>query len=447
MIPRRLQWLWPLFYRFGPFGGLAIVMWYLCRYRVDADFGWHVRSGEYIAAHGIPSHDIFTYTAADYPWVNHEWLNDLLVYLVGSGLGYGALVLGFVAMWVAAVGTATRWRLSLAVAGVSLAALFPYLGVRPVAWTVLLLAVTLRLIMARRLVWLPLVFAVWANLHGGFVVGLAVLGLYAAMERSWVAARWLSISVAASLLNPYGWRLYQEIWQTATDQRLHSTIVEWAPLAIDQYAAPYLIAVIAALLLWPGSRRWSRVLGVGLLLATLSATRQLPLLVIATVGHGQAAYEALLAWAGQVNLRPRWWRLGLATIGVAAGLMPWWWPATVASPGAAPPYRSVAELREHPCRGALFNHYSFGGYLIWRLPGQKVYIDGRMPSWSDSEGRYLDRWQRVLKDTSYADAEFSRFNVRCVLISQSDHQLSGHLQQTGWHRAVEEADAVLWRRD
>ena len=71
-----LSWL----LRLLPFVALGLVIWWVSSHRQDADFGWHYRSGEYIVAHGVPAHDTFTYTAPDFPWINHEWLHDVMVY-------------------------------------------------------------------------------------------------------------------------------------------------------------------------------------------------------------------------------------------------------------------------------------------------------------------------------------------------------------------------------
>ncbi len=431
-----------------PFLVLFATMWFVASRRVDGDFGWHYRSGEYILAHGVPRHDIFTYTAVGFEWINHEWLYDMMVYAGAHWLGYGLLAGVFAALWVAALGVSTRWRLSVAVAGLAMAALFPYIGVRPVVWTVLLLAVTLRLVEARHWAWLPLVFAVWANLHGGFVVGLGAMGVYMVAQRTLAPAKWLALSALATCLNPYGPQVYVEIWRTLTDPHLHAAIVEWMPLEAGYTNAPYILAAILCLTLLRTKLLYRRWLGAGLVLAVLSATRQMPVLVVATLAQVQQGYDAILDWVRRHQLRPWAWRLGMTAVGVVIGIVGVLWPIKTAGTNAAVmPVRSVLELQHRPCEGRLFNHYSYGGYLVKWLPEAKIYIDGRMPSWSGPEGRYLDRWMRVMTKPDYADSEFERFNIRCVIITKADTVLGEHLAKTGWRPAVREESAVLWRRD
>ena len=444
-------WLW--WRRHWPqlviIGGVFASALYVCLHWSDADFGWHYQSGRYILAHGVPMHDIFTYTAASYPWVNHEWLNDVVLASVGSLGGYLLIAWLYAGLWALGFGLASRWRSSVLVMSLSLAALTPYLGIRSLVWSAVGFAVALRLVKhSRRWPLFPLLFALWANLHGGFALGLVVLAIYVAWLRSWRLAMWLAGSVLATFANPYGWRLYGEIWQTMTDSQLHGKIIEWWPLAIDPTNAPFIVAAVALVL----AVRFDmprRLLGGILLLATLQANRQLPFLVLALQEPMEQALERF-----KPLLQARWPRLvaagagslTLATISLVAVAL--FWPLSSSSAQAlTQPYRSAAVLRSDPCRGQLFNHYSFGGYLIWQLPGQRVYIDGRMPSWSNSEGNYLARWERVMSDPGYADEQFARYGVQCAVITKTDHVLNDHLSQQGWRRVMTEKDAVLWRRD
>ncbi len=392
--------------------------------------------------------DIFTYTASDFRWINHEWLHDVWLYVATRYAGYGWTAGLFALIWTAAIGVVTRWRISWLVASLALTALLPYLGVRPIAWTVLLLGVVLELL--RRKCWwgLALVFALWANLHGGFVMGLVVVAVYAMVQRSLGAVGWLGGFVLVTLVNPYGWEVYVEIARTIGDQALRSMIVEWRPLAITYANAPYLMAAVMAVWLVKGWPWWRRVLGGLLLIMTIGATRQLPLLVVATVEVVQLGYIMAGRWLLEQRLLGRWWSVGLSGGGLIIASV-----AVVAPPIEAGesvmvrPYRSVQMLRERPCEGRIFNHYSFGGYLIAWLPGVPVYIDGRMPSWSGPEGRYLDRWLRVMKEPKYAEREFTRYNVKCVLITRQDVTLQAYLRRSGWQRVMVEEMGVLWRRD
>ena len=437
---------------------LALSAWmfayfaYLCVNRIDLDYGWHFRSGQYILAHGIPRHDVFSYTASGFEWINHEWLNDVIMYAVGQHLGYTMLGLLYAALWTAALLLVTRRRLGWVTVGLALGALLLYAGIRAETWTALGFALTIRLLEAKRpRYWLLVpMLAVWANLHAGFAIGLAVVGLKAVMDRSWRLAGWGVAAAAATLLNVYGVRLYEELWRTMSDAKLGGRIVEWGPLAINYSVAPYVLAVIVVLIAW---WKWDfrRVRSAGLMAAALWANRQLAMLVVGSIEVvDQAVQRGLdLVMAGWPRRRERLARLGLALgVGVAFPLALLHWPPRVNGGIRVPvPVQALADLKAHPCQGHIFNDYNYGGLMIWVFPKVPDYIDGRMPSWRGPDGSYLDRYVQVLKGGSATDAEFAKFNIRCAMITQYDDKLSDHLRRRGWRLAVKANGGLLWRRD
>ena len=446
------QWYQQAWQRLPSVGLMALVgavATYVGQRYLEADFGWHLRAGQYILDHGVPPTDIFTYTAVGHGWVNHEWLGDVAVAGLAASQRYWLLALVYGVLWALAYGLAVKGRPRLVPTLVVAAALVPYLGVRPMVWSALGLVVLLRLLeQPRRWRWLPVVLLLWANLHGGFVLGLATLGVAAVERRSWQLAGWALVAAVVTLANPYGWQLYGEIWQTATDSRLHGLIGEWAPLALD-YTNVGLVAAAVAVVAAGRLGRWRRWLGVLLVGLTLAANRQLPLLALALAEPLNATWHGLIR--SLTAVRPGLGRgvsWGAALIAAAVLAATLWLPVPRANVGLSTlPNAGVRMLRAEPCRGRLFNHYDYGGFIIWQLPGIKVYIDGRMPSWSGPEGRYLDRWQRVLAEPAYADHEFARYNVRCALIKTSNTVLVRHLAAQGWRVQAAGGDSQLWRRD
>jgi hypothetical protein len=151
-------------------GCLFAVFMAALMHRLDLDFGWHLQSGRYILQHGVSAHDIFTYTAPNFPWINHEWLSDVLIALMYAAGGFWLVAAMFAATWTGAIMLAVRRRV-WPVVMLAIVALLPGAVVRPSVFTALGLVVLLWMT-ERRLYW-PVValFAVWANLHGGFVLG------------------------------------------------------------------------------------------------------------------------------------------------------------------------------------------------------------------------------------------------------------------------------------
>lgn len=244
---------------------------------VEPDFGWHLRAGLDWLSHGLrlPDTDPYSHTMPDWRWVEHAWLTDGIVALLYRTFGaFGGLVVilwfGLVtllAWWAAAAAAAVSrtYRLIAMVAGLWVA--LPFLGARTQLVSVLGFAVLLwwwpQIRQGRRQwLWgLPPFFVLWANLHGGFTAGLFLLGLLllsslllrVTVDR-WPAVaawldepilsweRWLHLSlivlVAAlvTLLNPYGWRLHAEIYDSLTDRFMVDTLREWQPVSLQGWA-------------------------------------------------------------------------------------------------------------------------------------------------------------------------------------------------------------------
>ena len=196
----------------------------------DPDFFWHLTTGELIARSGsVPTTDPFSFTWAGQPWTLHEWLSELAIYQLITRAGdvatlfvFGLLPAAIFALlaWVLARQGVGVLALGLAALPVSLV-LVPYVTVRPQAISWLLLAALIGLLLALRpsrpawaLALIPF-FVMWANLHGLWVIGLAVVAVYAIFTllgrtpmsgaKGWMAAGSLG-AIAATALTPPGSR-------------------------------------------------------------------------------------------------------------------------------------------------------------------------------------------------------------------------------------------------
>ena len=260
----------------------------------DSDFWWHLKTGQYIVErHALPAPDPFAFTTASahdayageaatrYFNLTHEWLAQVVLYLVYAAGGFGGVVLWRAAMLAAFCGVAgwLAWRRSggwyrgIAAAFLCAAVAAPFAQDRPFLFTFVFLAATFAVAETRRALWLlPPLFVIWANCHGGFFLGWVVLACYAI--EAWVARRDRSlaivsaVAVLASGLNPNGFRVLPVL----IDYRrsfLQSKLLEWAPPRLwpPQWFSVLIIAA-AIVLLW--ARRHVR-LADWLLFAAFSA--------------------------------------------------------------------------------------------------------------------------------------------------------------------------------
>jgi hypothetical protein len=240
------------------------------RLRLDPDLWGHLRFGLDLLDSGLPTADPYSFLG-DVPWINHEWLSEGIMALAYRWAGIlGLLILKCVTLGsaFAAVVSWARdarpelrgWLLAAAFVG-----LFPIgATLRPQLWSILGVALLCAMLSGRlRLLWMPLVFACWANLHGGWIVGAGITGLWIAGRlldtRSLAAVVPTSVALAVSLLatlaNPYGWRLWEFLLATVRMSR--PDIGEWAPYWTDFGAENLvLLPLSAAILVATLALRW-----------------------------------------------------------------------------------------------------------------------------------------------------------------------------------------------
>lgn len=161
----------------------------------DPDFWWHIRIGEWMVQNGrLPSHDIFTFTVPDHVWTDHEYLTEILMWLVYSSAGLVGISLAFGAItwlgWWFIHRRSARAPFVIVGLGLALGAVAgnPIWGPRAQMITFALSCLELYWIdgylrgRSRAIQWFPLVMVAWANLHGGWVIAFVWLGVAIAAE-------------------------------------------------------------------------------------------------------------------------------------------------------------------------------------------------------------------------------------------------------------------------
>ena len=248
----------------------------------DADIWWHLRTGEWILAHhAVPRVDPFSGPLAGSPWLAYSWLYELVVVKLFHWLGLAGIV-AYSSGMVLAITVALYHMVRRVQRDFSLAVLLSFAAVfcmgrlytpRPWLFTILLFILELDILMrARRtgrlrgLLWLPAIFALWANVHIQFIDGLMVLGLAWAetLAAHWglgaetrVRPAWMGVallsSVLATLANPYGWRIYQSAYDLATQGGALDKVMELQALpfrGLPDFLILLLALASAAALAW-----------------------------------------------------------------------------------------------------------------------------------------------------------------------------------------------------
>jgi len=425
------------------------------------------------------------------------------VLVAGIYSAFGALG---VILFFAAV-TISAWLLGAAVASASVAiqwlacaislwVALPYLGARTQLITLLGLAVLSLLLKCWRdgnasvRWWIPPLFLVWANLHGGFVAGLLQLSLIigtSAIVRwmsdrqilfsgrfdepllSWMEVRQLTaimaISAGITLLNPYGWRLYHEIVDSLSNRFMLETLQEWQPLSMSGLAgrryALYLAGLIVAMALWYRRIepvRW--VIGVVFLAFSFRHMRNIPFFLIVSL-----PFCAQLLSDGYAQLRRRWPssevaanRADFAAAVLTAAILMWLGPEhihRIVLSGTRPaeyfkttsyPIEAVEWMRANRDQTGqrLYNDYAYGGFLLWWMPGTRIFIDGRMPAWRSGE-RVIFRDYMALTGAHPDLSILTKYSVDWALVRKQTPLEEDLARHAGWSRIYDDQKAAIYR--
>lgn len=485
---------------------LLVILNFSLQPLTEPDFGWHLRTGLDLLKQGgrLPSLDPYSHTMPDWAWVEHAWLTDILIgglYEGGGALGALAVILFFGlvtagAWWVAGRSSRANTTVRLVACCLSLWVALPFLGARTQMVTLLGLATVMWVLHrvgrgAARLVWgIPPLFLLWANLHGGFTAGLFFLALVIGL--SWLMSRlslirpgaglWEGESLGAlpvgrpllfatglgallTLVNPYGWRLYGEILDSLSNRLMIGGLQEWHHITFDTLAGKmfvgYLVVLVLVMAGWyrrVEPVRWG-ILAVFLVLA-YRHLRNIPLFLIVSLPLFADLLQQAVDWFAQQPLvkrlpSSRW--IGGGTLALGLFLLylgpdhlqhVWRFGTDPAASFRATSYpiEAVEWIRIHRDRlgDRPFHDYQYGGFLLWWLPGEKIFIDGRMPAW-----RIGDRW--IFKD--YVDlreadpprlAVLKKYSIDWAILRR-DAVLAGTLESLpGWRKEYEDAKVVIY---
>jgi hypothetical protein len=471
----------------------------------EPDLGWHLRTGLDLISHGwqMPLTDPYSHTMPDWPWVEHAWLTDGLIGLLCQGAGLLGVIALFAAIPVAAGLAAAGagragWTSRLAAVAIMLWVARPFLGARTQMVTLLGVALLLwlwRLVQTGR-TWpfwaMPPLFLLWANLHGGFPAGLLTLGVMGlvsvamriAADRqpsfasrldepvpSWrligLLALAIGVSAPLTLVTPYGWRLYQEIYASLSDRFMLETLHEWQPLSLETHAGKLYVGYLAALGIVMGlcyrrvePVRWA-VLAV-FLAFSIRHWRNIPFFLIVSLPLCAElvadAAARVAAWMPALAQRPKRWGMGLA-LAVAVGMVALG-PghlARVAWSGLAPeeffrdtdyPIEAVQWITasREKVGTRLFNEYGHGGFLLWWLPGERIFIDGRMPAWRIDARHIFEDYIALTSWDPPAFGVLDKYGVDWTLVSRGSPLERALGARTGWQLVYEDAKVRIFVR-
>jgi hypothetical protein len=454
----------------------------------DGDLVAHITVGERIlATNRIPELSLASYTAPTDPFIAHAWLSEVILALLNRVGGlpllavFTAIIIGLthalVIVFLRRRGVDPRWALLAGLISLALGA--THWLTRPHMFSILAALLTVLLLEGRsrnRLLMFAALFALWANLHGGWLFGLLLISLYTAGEfleywvggnrdhltRAWEHARGLAVATAATVLNPYGPRLHLEVAEAVTSPLLSENIAEYLSPNFHEIAdLPFLLGLLIVVgVLALSARRmpfpWMLVLLVGLFFG-LRSSRNIALFGV--TAWPLVALHAARSWSGRgwnpplfrefarIDQRTRTgpWSVAVAVLLLALGLN----HGRIAGATLISdefdrkrfPVEAVARARAADLDGRVFHPWVWGGYLMREWPEARIHVDPL-----EFNATTIDSYTRIDALRPGWQAELDKWSVSTALV-RADAPIAVALRtDPGWAQWYADETAALFVR-
>ena len=473
----------------------------------DAGIGWHIRTGELILkTHSVPRVDSFSSTMNGKPWYAWEWLYDILVAVIHHAAGLNGVVFFsalLIALTFALVFQMMRARgvtLGIAVVMLLLAvsASSIHFLTRPHLFSWLFTVIWFAALdgfetdgKSRRLIWLPVIMLVWVNLHGEFLVGFVLQGVYLigawarksdgnsgsdALGRTRALLMTGVLMLVATFANPYGFKLHVHIYRYLSDPFLMDHIDEF--LSPNFHGLPqkcFAVLLLLTILGVAAARtrlRTSQVLVLCFAVYTgLYASRNIPISsillvlivapVLSTVAGEWAENSVISAeirsrlreFAARVNgvdsqLRGHAWAVLAVLLGiwicVNRGHLTSRTVMDARFDERRFPVRAVDFLLQSDVHEPVFCPDSWGGYLIYRLyPETQVVVDDRHDLY---EAEFLKDYLKIVRVGEQWNQALLQMHANLVLVPKSSALANLLWEVPEWKSVYQDDTAALFRR-
>ena len=460
----------------------------------DGDLPRHLLTGNLILnTQHVSTTDIFSYRTIGQPSFPHEWLAQVIFAIFDRLLGLGGVVL------LTALLVMSTWFfvykesyqksqslfVSLVILVLAVAASQLHVLPRPHVFTYLLLALWISTLETFRAAdqrgWLlPVIMLLWVNLHGMFVIGIAVLGIYilgdALAQPSWTWFQkpktknlliWGLLSFFTTFLSPSGIEIWHAIFDLGSNAYITSKIPEYlSPNFHLPETWPFILLLLGTLLglaRKSGSTSWTETLLVAFFTGlALYTSRMIPLfaIVIAPI-----ATRVITSGIRQDLPVKKIWQLesNLDTVNSSAG--GWIWLASIvlivaflfrSGTNIDPsnrgnkfdsrffPVEAVEWLESHPQEGHMFNEFDWGGYLLLKLwPSYPIFMDGHTHIYGEALTR---EYEQVISLSPHWEEIIQQYEVRWAFVRAQSPLVNALLKTGQWEIAYQDDTAVILDR-
>ena len=458
----------------------------------DGDLPRHILSGNLILqTRHVSTTDVFSFRTTGYPSFPHEWLSQVLFASAYDWLGLDGIVL-LTAMVIMLTWSMVYRRAVQSSNSFFSALIFTILGMatsqihvlpRPHIFTYLLITIWIGFLDAilekkSRSWWLlPIVMLVWVNLHGMFVLGVIILGIYLVGDfldqpsKAWfTSSRTKSLllggglSLLATLVSPSGPRIWEAIASLGSNSYITSNIPEYQAANFHLPETwPFvllLLLTIAGLARSATRASWRDTLLIiiftGLALYT---SRMIPIFAILIA---PVAAKVTAGWIRDESPESRFLRIeeNISKTNAKANGLVWVFvvpfllvlllrSGRTIDPGRQGnifdprffPVEAVSWLETHPPAGHMFNEFDWGGYLLLKLwPAQQIFMDGHTHIYGEALTREYEKVMRL--DSGWQEI-LEKYNVRWVIVRRNAPLIKALCTSNDWKIAYQDQTTMI----
>lgn len=481
--------------------------WLSAKLLNDAGIGWHIRTGELIlSTHQIPRVDPYSSIMAGKPWVAWEWLYDVVVGALHSKLGLNGVV-WLNALFVAAtfswtlrisIRRGTNLFAALVLVLLAISASMIHVLARPhvvtwffvVMWFSILEGSERRAFAGNRVpqggwLWLlPISMVVWANVHGGFLLGLVLCVAF------WIGALWTwyttsgigfndslrriasgrlvrnltgvtALSAVATFVNPHGWHLHEHIFSYLTNSFFMEHIEEFQSPNFHFVAQKCFLVLLLLTLVTLPVRRCALKVSEGLLVlfavySGLYASRNLPvasILLVLIVGPLLPAPRPLSSFTEKMSttdasLRGRVWSIValifVLVVDANGGRIAGKQLADAHFDSNRMPVAAVDYVEKNRIQQPVFTPDYWGGYLVYRLyPKSKVVIDDRHDLFGE---QVMASYLKIVRPQPGWDGFLREYRVSCIMMPKNAGLTALLNESPRWKSVYSDNLAVIFEK-
>lgn len=372
----------------------------------DPDIWWHLNIGRDILQKGFQYKDIYSYTLAGYKWIDHEWLLNVFMYVFYSLSNNNFLLLSIIFSGLTFFSFYNVLKFVLPNKAVfyfcfllGLFACSCCLGIRAQVISLFFTSILWSIINKQKLKiykYLPLLFLIWANFHGAVIIGLALFGL------DWILSFKkkkifkyklfiLILSFLATLINPYHFHIYLESFRVFLDTTAHYYVQEWKrPNLLNKQSITFLIYIVSiyGFLLKFKTKPIYLITIIFFSILSLRSIRHFTIFVLLSLPFYAASIKSL---SQKINLKHiqnliiffSLFSIFSISFFTFDNLFNIFNRLTDQSNYYSTyPQKALDFIEKENLKGNILAEYEWGGFISWYKPNIKIFIDGRMPSWT-----------------------------------------------------------------